>query len=118
MKFPAATSLSAFIVGMTIPCLLGGFEFLKSQNFTSLNLDSSSVFPFFMGYFLITMFLFVIGPQTDNETGNNSFKFHFPANKRDVKFMFDVWGRMFVWFLGTLLTGILFIVLKALRAEI
>jgi len=118
MKIPAATSLSAFIVGMTMPCLVGGFEFLKAQGFISFTLDSPSVFPYFAGYFFITMILFVVGPRTDSETGQNSFKFYFPANKHDVQFMFDVWGRMFVWFLGVLLVGILFVVLKALRAEI
>jgi len=118
MRFPAATNISAFIVGMTIPFLVFSLEFLKANGFISFNLDSPSVFPFFMGYFFITTFLFVIGPRTDDKTGENSFKFNFPLSKKDFKFMFGVWTRMSIWFLGALLLSILFVVLKSLRAEI
>jgi hypothetical protein len=93
-----ATKVSAFLAGFVLSFAGSAFDIASKRRLVSFTFDSPSVFPFVGMFFIATVLIFVIGPQMISieripYTG-------IPKNRSAWMSMFQIWGRMAVWFLG------------------
>ena len=77
---------------------------LKSRGLIPYDADSSELFPFVAAYFFATVLVFVIDVRSiaPKELKTRFPLVYFPTNREGVRFLFTVWGRMLLWFLGAL----------------
>lgn len=102
MTFPAATRKTAFIAGMSFSALVILLSTLKSRGVSPYDADSRELFPFVLAYFVVTVLVLVVDVRNNfpKELKTRFPGVYFPTNREGVGFMFKVWGRMLLWFLG------------------
>ncbi|SRR5712691_402576 len=108
MAFPAATKTSAFLAGASLAALAVLLGELKSRGVIPYDADSSEVFPFVLVYFFVTALVFVIDVRSiaPKELKTRFPGVYFPTDREGVRFLFTVWGRMLLWFVGGATTGV------------
>ena len=109
MTFPVATRKTAFLAGMSLSALVALLGALKSHGVIPYDADSRVLFPFVLAYFFVTALLLVIDVRSfaPKELKTRFPGIYFPTNREGVGFMFRVWGRMLLWFLGAVAGGVL-----------
>ncbi|SRR6266496_1019866 len=109
MTFPAATRRTAFIAGMSLSALVVVLSTLKSRGIIPYDADSRELFPFVVAYFFVTVLVLVVDVRSfaPKELKTRFPGIYFPTNREGVSFMFRVWGRMLLWFLGAVTGGAL-----------
>jgi hypothetical protein len=107
MTLPIATRKTAFIAGMSLSVLVSLLGILKLRGASPYDADSPEVFPFILIYFFLTVLVFVIDVRcfAPKELKTRIPMVYFPTNMEGVLFLFTVWGRMLVWFLGAVVGG-------------
>jgi hypothetical protein len=107
MVFPTATRKSAFMAGISLAmlvCLLLMLEYFDIIPADSSEKDLFSLVVF--AFFLVSFLLFVIDVKSiaPKELKTKIPLLYIPTNREGWSYMFRVWGRMFVWFLGAVIT--------------
>jgi hypothetical protein len=102
MTFPTATRGTAFVAGMSLSALAIVLSNLKSRGLIPYDADSPELFPFVIAYFFVTVVVLVIDVRSiaPKELRTRYPMVYFPTNREGVRFLFTVWGRMLLWFLG------------------
>jgi hypothetical protein len=108
MTFPVATRKTSFLAGMSLSALVTLLGVLKSR-FIPYDADSRELFPLVLVYFFVTVLVLVIDVRSiaPKELKTRFPGVYFPTNREGVGFMFRVWGRMLLWFLGAVAGGLL-----------
>lgn len=109
MKFPRATRYSAFLAGASLSGLAIVMSVLNERGVISFDTDSPLGFPLIAGYFFVTVLIFVIDVRSlaPAEFKTRFPGVYFPTDRAGWYFLFRVWGRMGVWFLGAASVGAL-----------
>ena len=99
--------MTAFLAGASLSAIAGGLSILKSQGLVAHDADSPQLFPFVLLYSFVTVLVFVIGVRNlaPRELKTRVPFVYFPTNREGWQLMFDVWGRMLVWFFGAATAG-------------
>lgn len=107
MQFPIATRKTAFLAGMSLSVLASLLGILKSRGSSSYDTDSPELLPFIIGYFFLTGLVFVIDVRSfaPKELKTRIPMVYFPTDMEGIRFIFTLWGRMLVWFLGAIVGG-------------
>lgn len=109
MTFPVATRKTAFLAGMSLSALVALLGFLKSGGVIPYDVDSRDLFPLVAVYFFVTVLVLVIDVRSiaPKELKTRFPGVYFPTDRAGVGFMFRVWGRMLLWFLGAVAGSVL-----------
>jgi hypothetical protein len=108
MTFPTATRKTAFIAGISFAMLMHLLSTL--EHFDIIPAGSSEKDPFSLVlvavFFLVSVLLFVIDVKSiaPKELKTRIPLLYIPTNRVGWNYMFRVWGRMAVWFLGVAIT--------------
>ncbi len=108
MMLPVATRKSAFIAGASLSALIYLLGALHARGVIPYDPEGPELFPFVLTYFFISALVFVIDVRTfaPKELKTRIPGVYFPTNREGINFMFSVWGRMLLWFLGAALAGL------------
>jgi len=108
MAFPIATRKTAFVAGASLALLAVLLSVLKERDVIPYDADSPQLLPFVVLYFLASVLVYVIDVRSlaPKELKTRFPGVYFPTNREGITFMFSVWGRMLLWFLGAASTGI------------
>lgn len=114
MALPIATRKTAFLAGMSLFVLVMLLGQLKLRGFIPYDADSPELFPFVLGYFLVTACVFVIGLNsfTSKALKTRIPMVYFPTNREGARFLFTVWGRMLIWFIGAVIGAAMFALIE------
>lgn len=109
MTIPSASWWSASLTGASLAGLVTLLDFLNARGVVSENADGPHMFPAIAAYFLVTVLVWVIGIRNISppELKTRIPFVYIPTNRAGVRLMLNVWGRMFAWFLGAGVTGLL-----------
>jgi hypothetical protein len=93
---------------MSLAVIVVVLSVLKARGAIPYDADNPKIFPFVGAYFLVSVLVFVVDLRTiaPKELKTKCPGFYFPTNREGVSFMFRVWGRMIVWFLGAAVGGL------------
>jgi hypothetical protein len=107
IALPVASRKTAFIAGVSLSALVFLLGTLKGRGVIPYDADSPQLFPFVLVYFFVSVLLLVIDVRSiaPKELKTRFPGVYFPTNREGVGFMFRVWGRMIVWFLGVVIGG-------------
>jgi hypothetical protein len=102
MTFPTATRKTAFLAGISLGLLIGALTALEQFDLISNGKLESVFFPLVAVFFFVTVFVFVVGVSSiaPKELKTGIPLVYFPTDPKGWNFLFRVWGRMLVWFLG------------------
>jgi len=100
--FPVATRTTAFLAGLSLSIVVFALDVFKARGVVPYDADSPQLFPFVLIYFFASTLVLVIDVRSiaPKELKTRFRGVYFPTNREGVGFMFRVWGRMIVWFLG------------------
>ena len=105
---PVATRTTAFLAGVSLAAIVVLLSALKARGAIPYDADSPQLFPFVLVYFFVSVLVFVIDLRSvaPKELKTKFLGVYFPTSREGVGFMFRVWGRMIIWFLGAVTGGI------------
>src|SRR2546430_1303539 len=109
LALPVATRTTAFVAGASLAAIVVLLSALKARGAIPYDADSPQLFAFVAAYFFVSVLVFVIDLRSiaPKELKTRFPGVYFPTNKEGVGFMFRVWGRMLLWFLGAVAGGVL-----------
>jgi hypothetical protein len=107
MTLPVATRWSAFIAGASLSALIYLLGVLHARGVIPYDPEGPQLFPFVLAYFFISALVFVIDVRSlaPKQLKTRIPGVYFPTNREGINFMFSVWGRMLLWFLGAASAG-------------
>ena len=107
MAFPVASRSTAFAAGVSLSALIFLLDVLNARGVIPHDADSPLVFPFVLAYFFVSVLVLVIDVRSifPKELRTRFPGVYFPTDKEGVGFLFRVWGRMLIWFLGAAFTA-------------
>src|SRR5687767_12891056 len=111
LVLPTASRTTAFVAGVSLSAVVVVLNVLKARGVIPYDADSPQVFPFVLAYFFVSVLIFVIDLRSiaPKELKTKFPGVYFPTNREGVGFMFRVWGRMIVWFLGAAIAGMVLV---------
>jgi hypothetical protein len=106
MTFPTATRKTAFIAGISFAILMYLLSTLEHFDIIPAGSSEKDPFSLVLVFFLVSVLLFVIDVKSiaPKELKTRIPLLYTPTNRVGWNYMFRVWGRMVVWFLGAAIT--------------
>jgi cellobiose-specific phosphotransferase system component IIC len=116
IPFPVATRRTAFIAGASLAVLVVLLGVLKARGTIPYDADSPQLLPFVILYFFVSVLVYVIDVRSlaPKELKTQIPGIYFPTNREGISFMFSVWVRMLLWFLGAASAGIVMALVEAI----
>ena len=102
MVFPTATRKTAFIAGASLVALIFSLTALQKAGVFPDGVGEKELAPLIIIFFFVSVFLFVIDVRSvsPEELKTKIPLVYFPTDRKGLRFIFAVWGRMLIWFLG------------------
>lgn len=115
MPFPIATRTSAFIAGLSLSAPVTLLNILNARGPLDYGVHNAQVFAFFVGYFLLTVAVFVIDVRSfvPKQLKTRIPLVYFPTDQAGFEFLLTVLIRLLVWLLGAA-TGMIIIAVPIL----